>query len=450
MSAIVDDGNGGHVSPLDDNKIFAAFWEHECTFAQSQCHGSSQPLLNDYSQGRPSQSNGFFLGEFSSEEPHMFGSGHFTFDINYLPVSSDLSAYKENVDLTSSFCAQFSVEDAANFESHIDVPSTTCIFEKAESLLPQALHARDDFHGYTEAEVRRSKRHKKTTCDQHHASSTGSCHRNLLKVCPDPNAAKAVREQAPARDTASASGKAEPERARKAREKWKKRLGPVKASCQKELRNKDSRYLWLGLTKHPGTFSSALFNRVAFDVSFVACFNPVDTLAHKLELRLVLRSMRSMRWQGFLRSVVFWTGAQDETLLRYFHLCLTRGHICSPIFADNLELEESAFGFKGFMVVKERWQDFFLGLLSLFDITWDEFWRSGKNRQETVLAGMSRFGLKPADQGAGKWLKAYKGEVAFICDNSKKRKESKKGKACLSPRKAARHCSPERGIEAHA
>ena len=101
--------------------------------------------------------------------------------------------------------------------------------------------------------------------------------------------------------------------------------------------------------------------------------------------------------------------------------------MCSHEFSDGPD-EESAFGFKSFQVAPKHSDRFFDGLLKLFGISHEEFHRKQKNRQETVLTGLSRFGLKPAEVGAFKWKKAYDGEVPFVCDLTKKLRASKKGK----------------------
>jgi len=113
----------------------------------------------------------------------------------------------------------------------------------------------------------------------------------------------------------------------------------------------------------------------------------------------------------------FRLGAQNETLLRYVHVCIARGVIIQPVFTRS---KCSAFGLTSFRVAPERNYDFFEGLAGLFRLDPSEWMAASGRARKTLLTGLTRFGIKPAYGNSNKWLSAYQGAVPFVAVKARK------------------------------
>jgi hypothetical protein len=209
--------------------------------------------------------------------------------------------------------------------------------------------------------------------------------------------------------TVKGSGKAEPQVARDGRPLWSEQRQLLRQQCKEQDVDSDPR-LATALKWRMGTCSSLFSSK------------------HWLRAISFLSNCIYASWHvESTHFLIFFAGAQNESLLRFFHMRLKFGHICDQIFSDSARREDSAFGFLGFKVADDHAGSFFKGLLDLFGISPEEFHNKESNRQEAVLAALSRFGVKPDVEGAFKWVKAYEGKIPFVFDPTKRNQEKQKG-----------------------
>lgn len=110
----------------------------------------------------------------------------------------------------------------------------------------------------------------------------------------------------------------------------------------------------------------------------------------------------------------FHLGAQNETILRWLHIQLSKGVIFEACLKRNTS---SAYEWKSFRVVNHCNTEFFQGLVRLFNMETTDV-SASKTARKTLLTGLTRFGIKPG--GTREWMKAYNGE-ASACLNLQER-----------------------------